>query len=58
MVVGHFSAALTAKAIEPRARLWPLVIACQAMDLAWAAFMSLGIETARRDPTLPETCLC
>lgn len=53
MFVGHFSAALVAKAIEPRARLWPLVIASQTMDLAWAAFMSLGIETAQLDPTLP-----
>ena len=32
MFVGHYAAALAAKAIEPRAPLWGYVVAAQAID--------------------------
>ena len=35
MFVGHYSAALAAKAVEPRAPLWTYVIGCQLMDVGW-----------------------
>jgi hypothetical protein len=52
MFVGHYSAALAAKAAEPRAPLWTYVIACQVLDIAWSAFVALGVEKVRIDPTL------
>ena len=53
MFVGHYSAALAAKAAEPRAPLWSYVIGCQLLDVGWAGFIMTGVEKARLDPSLP-----
>jgi hypothetical protein len=53
MFVGHYSAALAAKAAEPRAPLWTYVIGCQLLDVGWATLIMAGVERARVDPTLP-----
>jgi hypothetical protein len=57
MFVGHYSAALAAKAAEPRAPLWTYVIGCQLLDVAWASFLTVGVEKVRIDPTLPGSSL-
>jgi hypothetical protein len=57
MFVGHYSAALAAKAAEPRAPLWTYVIGCQLLDLAWAGFLTVGVEKVRIDPSLPGSSL-
>ena len=43
MFVGHYSAALAAKAAEPRAPLWSYVIGCQLLDVGWAGFIMTGV---------------
>lgn len=53
MFVGHYSAAMAAKAVEPRAPLWSYFIASQLLDVGWGAFVILGIEKVRVDPNLP-----
>jgi membrane-bound metal-dependent hydrolase YbcI (DUF457 family) len=57
MFVGHYAAALAAKAAEPKAPLWSLVAACQLVDIGWSAFIIAGIEHADVDPTLPGSTL-
>ncbi len=57
MFVGHYAAALAAKAIEPRAPLWTLAAGCQLVDIGWSAFIIAGIERASADPTLPGSSL-
>lgn len=52
MLVGHYSAAFLAKAIEPRLPLWSLAIAVQFVDVLWAVCVLLGIEHLRVDPSL------
>jgi hypothetical protein len=53
MFVGHYSAALAAKAAEPRAPLWSYVIAAQLLDVGWASFIMIGLERAKVDESLP-----
>jgi hypothetical protein len=53
MFVGHYSAAMAAKAAEPRAPLWSYFIASQLLDVGWGAFVILGIEKVHVDPNLP-----
>jgi hypothetical protein len=53
MFVGHYSAALAAKAAEPRAPLWTYVIGCQLLDVGWGALIMTGVEKASVDPSLP-----
>ena len=53
MFVGHYAAALAAKAIEPRAPLWTLAAGCQLVDIGWSVFVMTGIERASVDPSLP-----
>ncbi|HZZ32665.1 MAG TPA: hypothetical protein VFE10_11815 [Phenylobacterium sp.] len=53
MFAGHYSAALAAKAAEPRAPLWTYMIGCQLLDVAWAGFVMAGVEKVRIDPSLP-----
>ncbi|MDX2237399.1 MAG: hypothetical protein NW203_07530 [Hyphomonadaceae bacterium] len=53
MFVGHYAAALAAKAAEPRAPLWAYVIGCQAVDVGWAALVMADVERFRFDETLP-----
>ncbi|MEZ6022456.1 MAG: hypothetical protein R3C16_03350 [Hyphomonadaceae bacterium] len=50
MFVGHYAAAIAAKAIEPRAPMWTLAAGCQLVDIGWSAFIMTGIEP--RTPTL------
>lgn len=57
MFVGHYAAALAAKAIEPRAPLWTLAAGCQLVDIGWSAFIVAGIERASVDPALPGSSL-
>ncbi len=57
MLAGHYSAALLAKAAEPRASLWALALAVQLVDVLWALFVLVGIEHLRIDPTLPSNPL-
>ena len=57
MFVGHYAAALAAKAAEPRAPLWTLVGACQLMDIAWSGLVMAGVEKLRIDPSLPGSSL-
>jgi hypothetical protein len=53
MFVGHYAAALAAKAYEPRAPLWTYVGACQLLDIGWSGLVALGVEKVRIDPSLP-----
>jgi hypothetical protein len=57
MFVGHYAAALAAKAVEPRAPLWGYVAACQLVDIGWAGLVMAGVEKVRVDPTLPGSTL-
>lgn len=57
MFVGHYAAALAARAVEPRAPLWSYVLACQAVDIAWSGLILLGVERAGVDPSLPGSAL-
>ncbi len=57
MFVGHYSAALAAKAVEPRAPLWTYVIGCQLLDVGWSTLIMTGAEKMRVDPSLPGSSL-
>ncbi len=53
MFVGHYAAALAAKAAEPRAPLWTYVAGCQLLDIGWSGLLMGGVEKMRIDPALP-----
>ncbi len=57
MFVGHYAAALAARAAEPRAPLWTYVLGCQAMDIAWSSLIILGVEKASVDHSLQGSAL-
>lgn len=57
MFVGHYAAAMVAKAIEPKAPMWTLAAASQLIDIGWSSFIIAGIERARVDPALPGSTL-
>jgi len=57
MFVGHYAAALAARAVEPRAPLWTYVLGCQAIDIAWSALIMTGVEKASIDPSLAGSAL-
>jgi membrane-bound metal-dependent hydrolase YbcI (DUF457 family) len=57
MFVGHYAAALAAKAVEPRAPLWTYVVAAQLVDIGWGALVIAGVERVSFDPTLPGSAL-
>ena len=57
MFVGHYAAAFVAKRIEPETPLWSLVLAVQAVDVAWALLVLAGVEKVRLDPSLPSNPL-
>jgi hypothetical protein len=57
MFVGHYAAAMAAKAIEPKAPMWTLVAGCQLVDIGWSSFIIAGIERASVDPALPGSAL-
>jgi hypothetical protein len=44
MFVGHYAAALAAKAVEPRAPLWTYVAAAQLLDIGWSVLIITGVE--------------
>ena len=50
MFIGHYAVALAAKRIEPRVSLGTSVLAAQLADLAFPAFLVLGLEHVRIDP--------
>ncbi len=53
MFVGHYAAALAAKAIEPRAPLWALIGGAQLVDIGFSALVMAGVEKMSFDPALP-----
>ena len=57
MFVGHYSAALAAKTVEPGAPLWSYVIGCQLLGVAWGGLVAAGVEKVRIDPSLPGSSL-
>jgi membrane-bound metal-dependent hydrolase YbcI (DUF457 family) len=57
MFVGHYAAALAARATEPRAPLWTYVLGAQAMDIVWGGLVIAGVEKAGIDPSLPGSAL-
>lgn len=57
MFVGHYAAALAAKAAEPRAPLWTYAVAAQFVDIGWAALIMTGAEKVRIDASLPGSTL-
>jgi hypothetical protein len=57
MFVGHYAAALAARAVEPRAPLWAYVFGCQAIDIAWCGLIMAGVEKASVDPSLTGSSL-
>ncbi|WP_184716517.1 hypothetical protein [Caulobacter sp.] len=57
MFVGHYAAALAARAVEPRAPLWAYVLGCQAMDVVWGGLVIAGVEQVRIDHDLPGSAL-
>ncbi|MBX3430341.1 MAG: hypothetical protein KF779_12245 [Hyphomonadaceae bacterium] len=57
MFVGHYAAAMAAKAIAPKAPMWTLAAASQLVDIGWSSFIITGLEHARVDPTLPGSAL-
>jgi membrane-bound metal-dependent hydrolase YbcI (DUF457 family) len=55
--VGHYAAAMAAKAIEPKAPMWTLAAACQFIDIGWSALILADVEHARVDTSLPGSAL-
>ena len=53
MFVGHYAAAIAAKAAQPKGRLWVYALAAQLVDVAWGGLVIAGIERVRVDPELP-----
>jgi len=53
MFVGHYSAALAAKAAQPKAPMWALVAGAQLIDIGWSVLVVTGAERGRIDPALP-----
>jgi membrane-bound metal-dependent hydrolase YbcI (DUF457 family) len=57
MFVGHYAAALAAKAAEPRAPLWTYVLGCQLIDVGWSGLIMTGAERVSFNPDLPGSSL-
>jgi membrane-bound metal-dependent hydrolase YbcI (DUF457 family) len=57
MFVGHYSASLAAKAIEPRAPLWALVAGAQLIDIGWSILVMAGVEKVRFNTALEGSSL-
>lgn len=53
MFVGHYAAAFAGKRIAPKAPLWVMLIAAQAVDFLWAGLVLSGVERAELDHSLP-----
>lgn len=50
MFVGHYAPSFVAKRAAPEVPLWLLFVAGQAVDIAWAVLVLLGIEAVRIVP--------
>jgi hypothetical protein len=50
MFVGHYAVAFGIKAARPETRLWPLMVAVQAIDIIWAGLVIAGVEHVRITP--------
>src|SRR5579859_5381712 len=50
MFVGHYGISFAAKRVDPSIPLGTLFIATQLLDVFWAPFVLLGIETVRIVP--------
>lgn len=57
MFVGHYAAAIAARAVEPKAPFWALVGAAQLVDIGWAGLVMAGVERASIDEALPGSAL-
>ena len=57
MFVGHYAAALAAKAVQPKAPLWTYVLGAQLVDVAWSGLVIAGVERLRLDGSLPGSVL-
>jgi len=53
MFVGHYAAALAAKAAQPKAPFWTYVLGAQLVDVAWGGLVLAGVEKMSLDPRLP-----
>jgi len=53
MFVGHYAAALAAKAVQPKAPLWTYVLGAQLIDVAWGVLVLAGVEKLSFDRALP-----
>ena len=53
MFVGHYAAALAAKAVQPKAPFWTYVLGAQLVDVAWGGLVLAGVEKMSLDPQLP-----
>ena len=53
MFVGHYAAALAAKAVQPKAPLWAYVLGAQLVDVAWGGLVLAGVEKMSLDRSLP-----
>lgn len=52
MLIGHYSAALAAKAVKPQLPLWQLFIAAQLVDIVWVFLVFNHVELMQVDTTL------
>ena len=57
MFVGHYAAALAAKAAQPKTPLWTYVLGAQLVDVGWSVLIITGAERLRFDPSLPGSSL-
>ena len=57
MFVGHYAAALAAKAVQPKAPLWTYVLGAQLIDVAWSGLVLAGVEKVSFDAHLPGSAL-
>ena len=55
MLLGHFGAALAAKAIEPSLPLPALMLGTQLIDVVWAGLLLTGVEKVRMQPKYTAT---
>ncbi len=57
MFVGHYAAALAAKAAQPKAPFWTYVLGAQLVDVAWVGLVLAGVERMSLNPHLPGSSL-
>jgi membrane-bound metal-dependent hydrolase YbcI (DUF457 family) len=57
MFVGHYAAALAAKAVQPKAPFWAYVVGAQVVDMAWGVLVLAGVERMSLDPSLAGSTL-